>query len=176
VIYAVIPLRSTDAAATAEAVRLADEFIGRLDSVHALSAGVGRIVPELSDLPESRREADSALRVLQLRDDLRVSTLGDVQVDALMLRISDSLVADRVQPAGPLVMLRAYDDEHRTELVDTLRSWLDHFGDVASASNAIHVHKNTFRYRLARIAEIGQVDLGDANVRFGLMLQLRLFA
>ena len=177
VIYAVIPLRVADDAAQAEAERLAREFIARLDTTDALYAGVGRIVTEISDLPESRREADAALRVLRTRRsaDVRVSSLAAVQVDALMLRISDALVADRVSPAGPLAAIRAYDDEHRTGLLATLRAWLDHFGDVAAAAQAIHVHKNTFRYRLTRLAEVGSIDLDDPDIRFGLMLQLRLF-
>jgi DNA-binding PucR family transcriptional regulator len=51
---------------------------------------------------------------------------------------------------------------------------LDAFGDVIAAAEAVHVHPNTFRYRLHRIAEVGEVDLGDSESRFALMLQLRL--
>lgn len=177
VIYAVIPLRAADAVAASEGERLAREFIGRLDTADTLYAGVGRVVSEITELTESRREADAALRVLRSRQDTRsrVSTLAAVQVDAIMLRIADSLAADRVRPTGSLALLSAYDAEHGTDLVPTLRSWLDHFGDVAAASMAVHVHKNTFRYRLGRLADVGGIDLDDADTRFGLMLQLRLF-
>jgi len=38
----------------------------------------------------------------------------------------------------------------------------------------MYVHPNTFRYRLRRLAEVGGLDLTDADARFAAMLQLRL--
>jgi DNA-binding PucR family transcriptional regulator len=45
---------------------------------------------------------------------------------------------------------------------------------VIAASSAVYVHPNTFRYRLRRLAEVGGLDLTDADARFAAMLQLRL--
>ena len=41
-------------------------------------------------------------------------------------------------------------------------------------SDSVFVHPNTFRYRLRRVAEVGQIDLGDPDQRFAAMLQLRV--
>jgi hypothetical protein len=60
--------------------------------------------------------------------------------------------------------------------VETLRAWLEAFGDVIAASAAMFVHPNTFRYRLRRLAEVGQLDLADPEVRFAAMLELRIVA
>jgi DNA-binding PucR family transcriptional regulator len=38
----------------------------------------------------------------------------------------------------------------------------------------VHVHPNTFRYRLRRLADIGGIDLTDPAARFAVMLQLRV--
>lgn len=177
VIYAVVPLRESNRGAQNEAQAIARAFISRVDTTSTLFAGIGKVVAEPSALTRSRTEADAALRVLRSRANpaLRVANLDDVYVSALMHRLSDMLVADQVGIGGTLRVLGEYDVEHNTELVPTLRSWLDHFGDVASAAASIHVHKNTFRYRLGRLAEISGIDLDDAETRFGLMLQLRLF-
>ena len=67
-----------------------------------------------------------------------------------------------------------YDNEHRSNLVATLRAWLDAFGDVVAAADSVFVHQNTFRYRLRRVAEVGRIDLGDPDQRFAAMLQLRV--
>ena len=75
---------------------------------------------------------------------------------------------------GPIARLAAYDEKHGANLVDTLRAWLDRFGDVIASAADVHVHPNTFRYRLRRIAEIGGIDLDDPEARFGAMLQLRV--
>jgi DNA-binding PucR family transcriptional regulator len=58
--------------------------------------------------------------------------------------------------------------------VHTLRCWLDAFGDVPAAAERAHVHPNTFRYRLRRLAEVAGLDLSDPDQRFAAMLQLRL--
>ncbi len=76
---------------------------------------------------------------------------------------------------------RSHDWSRTTEtttphLVETLRAWLDAFGDVTAAAAAAYVHPNTFRYRLRRLAEVGKLDLTDPEARFAAMLQLRLFA
>jgi DNA-binding PucR family transcriptional regulator len=39
----------------------------------------------------------------------------------------------------------------------------------------VHVHANTFRYRLKRLAEIGDLDLTDPDARLTVMLQMRIF-
>ncbi|MDX3319690.1 helix-turn-helix domain-containing protein [Streptomyces sp. ME03-5684b] len=66
------------------------------------------------------------------------------------------------------------DQERGTDLVATLRAHLDAFGDIAAAEAAVHVHPNTFRYRLRRLTEVGGIDLGDADARFAAMLVLPL--
>lgn len=177
VIYAVVPLRETNRSSQEEAAQIARAFIARVDTASTLFAGIGSVVKDVAELNRSRMESDAALRVLRGREDgqLRVATFADVYVSALMLRLSDLLAADQVVVGGTLAFLGQYDADHGSDLVPTLRSWLDHFGDISAAAAAIHVHKNTFRYRLARLAEIAGVDLQDPEVRFGLMLQLRLF-
>lgn len=63
-----------------------------------------------------------------------------------------------------------------THLVETLRAWLDAFGDVAVAAARVYTHPNTFRYRLRRLSEISGLDLTDPEARFSAMVQLRLLA
>lgn len=176
-IYAVVPVRASDERAQQRAVRLAREFIARMDTTSRFLAGVGSVVVSVADLDQSRSEADAALRVLQSGtfDKGPVQTLADVQVEWLMLRIANTLADDGVQVSGPLAVLISQDEQHGTAYVETLRSWLEHFGDIRMAADAVHVHRNTFRFRLARLCEIGGIDLTDADTRFGLILQLRLF-
>jgi DNA-binding PucR family transcriptional regulator len=85
------------------------------------------------------------------------------------------MTSERITVSGSLRTLMDYDTEHGGFMVPTLRAWLDTFGDVAKASELVRVHKNTFRYRLARLEQIAGIDLSDPDVRFALELQLRIF-
>jgi DNA-binding PucR family transcriptional regulator len=176
IIYAVVPFAATGEDSQSRALQLASEFVGRMKTQGRFSVGVGSIVSNVSELAQSRSDADGALRVLRSRstDGARVATVDSVQVEWLMLRISDSLAADGVVASGPISVLRSYDVAHGTEFVATLRTWLDNLGDVRAAASSLHVHVNTFRYRLRRLKEIAQIDLANPDTRFGLMLQLRL--
>jgi DNA-binding PucR family transcriptional regulator len=74
----------------------------------------------------------------------------------------------------PIARLIAYDERHDAQLVLTLQSWLESFGDIAAASASQYVHANTFRYRLRRVQEVSGLDLDDPDARFAAMLQLRM--
>lgn len=176
-VYAVFPV-GRKSGGEQSARRVAGEVAARLHSSQVV-VGLGPVVASAGRLNRSRVGADSALRVLLSRRGSEKSAMvasGDeVQVEALMLALRDSLVAGRERPAGPLALLIAHDVAHGGDLVATLTLWLDFFGDVAAASAALHVHQNTFRYRLRKLCEVARIDLSDPEERFALMLQLRLF-
>ena len=125
--------------------------------------------------PTAGRRVDRVLRVLREgRGDRRIGRLDELQGEALILELRDLAAARGDEPTGALARLVDYDRAHRGNLVETLRAWLDAFGDVVAAADSVFVHQNTFRYRLRRVAEVGQMDLTDPDQRFAAMLQLRI--
>ncbi|MDQ2755907.1 MAG: helix-turn-helix domain-containing protein, partial [Actinomycetota bacterium] len=73
---------------------------------------------------------------------------------------------------GGLEELRRHDEAHGTAYLLTLGAHLDHHSDPARAAAALHVHPNTLRYRLARIAEVVDLQLDDPTTRLALRLHL----
>jgi hypothetical protein len=168
VAYGLVPVADTEAA-----VRIATDFLDRVgDRVHAV-IGIGPVARGTAELADARASADRALRVLRAGDS-RVARLEDVHVESLVLELRDLVAARGDRPTGPVARLFAYDRQHNTNLVDTLRAWLDAFGDVIAAAATLYVHPNTFRYRLRRLSEVGGLDLADPEARFAAMLQLRV--
>lgn len=107
-------------------------------------------------------------------DTRRVASISSVWAEAAILDLRD-LLSDRGDlVSGPVSRLVEYDRDHQTQLVATLRAWLDGFGNVIEAAEGLYVHPNTFRYRLRRVAEVGRIDLDSAEDRFAAMLELRL--
>lgn len=177
VVYGVIPLAGDGPDADLRAVAVAEEFLSRIGARSHVVVGIGGVAAGPSELPQSRHDADRAVRVLRTRrGGSRVARLTDVQISAFLLELGGAMAAERRVPSGPVARLAAYDRRHRSQLVDTLRAWLEAFGDVTAAAAATHVHANTFRYRLRRVGEIGGLDLADADARFAAMLELRLRA
>jgi hypothetical protein len=173
--YGLVPVRADRSDGEENAVRIAKDFLDRIGERVTATIGVGPVVRETARLPHARAGADRALRVLRTgRGSQRVARLADVHVETLLLELRDLIEARGDQPTGPIARLVAYDREHNTNLVETLRAWLDAFGDVIAAAAAVYVHPNTFRYRLRRLAEVGALDLDDPDARFAAMLQLRV--
>jgi hypothetical protein len=66
-----------------------------------------------------------------------------------------------------------YDREHRSELLKTLYAYLNDFQALKATAAKLHVHRNSVRYRLARITELTGWDLNDPEQRFHLDLACR---
>jgi hypothetical protein len=82
--------------------------------------------------------------------------------------------ARRAFRAGLLARLLDYDREHGTELVRTLRVFLDCSGSWTKAADAMFVHVNSLRYRIRRVEELTGRDLGSLADQAALLLALRL--
>jgi PucR C-terminal helix-turn-helix domain/GGDEF-like domain len=189
VAYGLIPVTGTptsggDAGGEGEAraARIATDFLDRVGDRSRTAIGVGQVASDPAGLPAARACADRVLRLLraQWSDDSpeaserRVARLADVHAQVLLMELRDLAAAHGDRPTGPVARLTAYDAGHDTNLVATLRAWLDAFGDVAAASAAMYVHANTFRYRLRRVTEVSGIDLADPEQRFATMLELRV--
>ena len=179
VVYAVVPQHGSASSPEARACKVAEAFLGRIAPGTAAVIGVGPTARNTSDLVASRRGASRALRVLQHAGAARGSRVAlstEVHFDALILELRDLAAANGDAVVGPIARLQAYDAEHRSDLLLTLRCWLDSFGDIQAAARRAIVHPNTLRYRMRRVAEVAGLDLADPDQRFAAMLQLRLIA
>jgi purine catabolism regulator len=74
---------------------------------------------------------------------------------------------------GPL---QRYDREHHGDLVKTLNAYLRHGGNATRTANALYLHRNSLRYRLARIQALTGLDPDDPDMRLALQVALVLLA
>ncbi|HEX6468869.1 MAG TPA: helix-turn-helix domain-containing protein [Streptosporangiaceae bacterium] len=176
VTYGLLPLHGAAAEEVEiRAERTLQDFLDRVGDRLPSIAAVGTVALDVSGVARSRSCVDRVLRLLRDgRIDRRVGRLEELQGEALLMELRDLAAARGDRPTGPLARLIEYDRRRGGNLVPTLRAWLDAFGDVVAAADSLFVHQNTFRYRLRRVAEVGDVDLSDPDQRFAAMLQLRV--
>lgn len=158
--------------------RACEDFRSRADRSSLAAIGISNVARTPTDLVRARSEAVRSLRVIRsapVDHPSAVARTSDVEVESLILELHHVCEIHGIQPNGAFARLRAYDERKRTNLLETVRYWLDTHGDTVAAAEALHVHPNTFRYRLRRAGEVGAVDLNDPQERFALNLQLRLF-
>ncbi|MFJ1673113.1 PucR family transcriptional regulator [Streptomyces bottropensis] len=71
-----------------------------------------------------------------------------------------------------LAPLAAHDTAHGTDLIHSLRAFLEHNGQWEAASAALGVHRHTMRSRIERVRGLLGADLDSAHVRAELLLAL----
>jgi DNA-binding PucR family transcriptional regulator len=99
----------------------------------------------------------------------QVTSLAEARTTVLLDEIVTAIAADERLIDPRVRTLRDNDPV----LADTLRAYLDSFGDVATAAQWLHVHPNTVRYRVRRIEQLLATALTDPDVRLLLSLSLR---
>jgi hypothetical protein len=139
-------------------------------------AGLGEVVPALAGAARSRRSAEQALRALTLTGGARgVAWVEDVADTIGVLQVLEALREAELPPGTSVARLAAFDAEHAgSRLVESLRAYLDHFGDVPAAARSLSLHPNSMRYRLGRITAVSGLDLASPDARLLAQLQLRL--
>jgi len=158
-------------------VRFVHDLVGRTGEALRLPlrAAAGRTVGGVGDLLTSHREATAVLRAMQASSAPRtVATIDDVRSQVVLHALQDVATRDSTLREGRVAILADHDRDRKTAYVETLRAYLDHFGDVPAAAASVHVHPNTFRYRLRRLVEVSGLDLGDPVERLVVQLQLTL--
>lgn len=136
--------------------------------------GCGPVVPTLRDVAAGTTAVDEVLRCLA-RNPGRGPVAAPEDVRALVA-VENALGALAAVPGlwdGPVARLLAYDARRGTDYGDTLRAWLDGFGDTAAVAATLQVHRNTLRYRLERIARISGLRLADPEELLIAALHLR---
>jgi DNA-binding PucR family transcriptional regulator len=122
---------------------------------------------ELTGLDQAFRQASLALRVADARPGGDpVAAWSSMRADRLVAQLPRSALADL--PEGLQRLLR---DE--PELVATLSAYLEAGGDIKATAAALSLHRSGLYYRLRRIEEIGDLDLGSGDDRLLAHLAIR---
>jgi len=134
--------------------------------------GVGGMY-QVSDLYRSHTEAIMALELgATVNSGNTVTTFSDLGVWGFLVDSRQpGKLRDLVEEwIGPLIEV---DRLRGSELVKTLTNYLKESCATETTATSLHIHRNTLRYRLSKIAEITGHNLGDADQRFQLELACR---
>jgi DNA-binding PucR family transcriptional regulator len=175
VVYAVLPVDVDPDKSRVQVQRIVKSFLARSGLRSEVLVAIGGPANRLNDIARSRIEADQVLRVLRTnRSPQRIADIEETRMKSLMLRLADLVESEEGLLAGKLGQLRSHDAAHSTSYLPTLGAYLEAFGDIARAAEALHIHPNTLRYRINKLQELSGIDLADPSERLDLMLQQEL--
>jgi len=146
------------------------EQMVRIDDRLLLAAG--RVGRRLGHALDSRRDADSVLAYLRRTPGQRLGSKRLLRSKLALMKVAESLSSMHEPFDGPLQGLDGLEDADRAEAIDVLNAYFASNGNISEAARHIHVHPNTFRYRLAKISDVLGIDLEDREDRLLVELDL----
>ena len=171
-VYALLP-STGDQNATVTAART---LAGRLQrhGVVALSSFYG----DPGELGRAIQEAELVLEVLQRGDGLGGPIQEDIGTGTyrLLFRVLASHTEEvRSFYDDTVAAIVRYDDQYRTDLVQTLEAYLEHNCNMNATAAAIYAHRHTVAYRLERVKELSGLDPMQTEDRERLGLGLKAY-
>ena len=120
----------------------------------------------------ARREAQWALdRAVEAGRD--VVSYGDDRTERWLTSDTADLRALVEQVLGAVI---SYDSAHASDLVTSVRVWLEHDRQTERAAAALHIHPNTLLYRVRRFERISGRPLTSTESLAEVWLALRATA
>ena len=136
--------------------------------------GIGLPISEITLLKHSYEQAAKCITYASKQElnyqILDYSQLGLYQLFS-SLNHTDVLEQFAESQLGSLI---TYDDANHSQLVETLYSYLQNNCNLLHTADALYTHRNTIKYRLARIEEITHSNLEDASVQLNFHVALYL--
>ncbi len=155
---------------------IAGEFLTRTLANNAnakVIIGIGRPAVGPEQWMKSQQQARESWHMGKEWQAAPITYFGDLGLYQLLAVLETNPEARRFfrKTLGRLI---AHDENHNSELVDTLDGFFLCHGNLSQTAARLHIHRNTLTYRLDRIANITQLDLDDPDARFSLQLALKL--
>lgn len=126
---------------------------------------------QLADGPVALTEALNAASVARTRGSRDVVAFESL-AGRLLAATPETRTILAALAQAQLAPLALHDTEHGTDLLVSLRAFLEHNGQWEAASAALGVHRHTLRSRMERVRGLVGGDLDSAHVRAELLLAL----
>lgn len=138
-----------------------------------IKIGMGRVYQGLDNVDKSFQDAVRAVRIGKVVSPKIVIKYDELGIFKIL---SQDLLTEELEDfyETTLKCLVDYDKKKSTELVETLHSYFDNNGNLTRISEELYAHYNTILYRIKRIEEITNMDLGDSTDRLNLEIAIKI--
>ncbi len=133
--------------------------------------GIGNTVPNVMGVSESYSNAVKALDNIKYSDDIVISYESLSNVKKLLSEIQSVQVL-KYCFQDTIGKLLEYDSVHSSDLLNTLRTYLEEDGNILKSSQKLFIHRNTMVYRINKINDILGVEISKKTVMWELDIAL----
>lgn len=135
-----------------------------------LLLAIGDIHKGPTQIRTSYQEAEATMSILQRISFKQLCRYKDLGLYRLFLQMKPSEMEYFYH--SQLDVLIEYDKCNNSDMLDTLRIYLEAYRNISKTAKTLVIHRNTLLYRITKIEEILGRDLGDPHVCIELLLAL----
>lgn len=137
--------------------------------------GTSEIKLSETDFHAYYKNANFALNIC-INDDTpsRRGTYEDTDIFKMLTVLSNSDQARKIS-LGVLQPLIEHDNNHKLNLMHTLKAYINNNYNVCKTAKALHLHRQSLLYRLSKIEELTAMSLNNHNELFLFELCIRLY-
>ncbi|TCN27410.1 PucR family transcriptional regulator [Mesobacillus foraminis] len=138
------------------------------------SIGVSKEKKDLTGMETGFKEASRAILLgskVHSHERTTIHEFHNLEAYQLISQVSRDTLTDYVESTIRPVL--EYDRETGGELLKTLDVFFSARGKIEDTAKALYVHRNTVKFRLARIEELLAIDLKEQDQWFHLQLSIR---
>lgn len=135
-----------------------------------LLLAIGDIHKGPTQIRTSYQEAEATMSILQRISFKQLCRYKDLGLYRLFLQMKPSEMEYFYH--SQLDVLIEYDKCNNSDMLDTLRIYLEAYRNISKTAKTLVIHRNTLLYRITKIEEILRRDLGDPHVCIELLLAL----
>lgn len=140
-----------------------------------VQVGIGCAVSDISEIPQSYREAHDALDLGETLNGLAsITAFSELGIFRLLRHVNDSSALLQFIPKS-LKELLDYQQANQADLLETLQTFLECNQNAAQTAKLLFVHYKTVVYRLERIKEITGMDFDDAEEMLSVRVGLKIY-
>ncbi len=137
--------------------------------------GTSEIKLSETDFHAYYKNANFALNIcINAGDHNRRGTYEDTDIFKMLTVLSNSAEAREISLAV-LRQLIEHDHNHKLNLMNTLKAYINNNYNVCKTSKALHLHRQSLLYRLNKIEELTGMSLNNHNELFLFELCIRLY-
>lgn len=142
-------------------------------NINNLCAAISRCFSSFIDVRKYYEESMTAYEFgMSLSPDKKIFLYEDFICQHIGKIISENHILKDFYHSS-VIKIKIYDEEHKTNLLETLKEYLKYPDNPTRAAKNLFIHKNTLFYRMSKIKELFPIDLSDGEERLKIHLTLK---
>lgn len=157
-----LPVKKQIKLAIENNMKIANKSIDELNKILPglkINVGLGNLGSGPMGIRKSLNQAEQALKFGINSEESSIFAYEQMGINKLLFAVTQDILQSFYQ--DNILLLKKYDEDHCTNLVNDLEVLLLNNGNLGRAAKSLYIHRNTLMYRMKKVEELTGKSLND---------------